>query len=47
MQIGVQGSRSSLVLAALEETLVTLPWRRMFEVDLSFRFGVELVAEGD
>ncbi|MCD6361686.1 MAG: DUF4127 family protein [Armatimonadetes bacterium] len=47
VQIGVQGSRSSLVLAALEETLVTLPWRRMFEVDLSFRFGVELVAEGD
>jgi len=47
VRIGLQGSRSSLVLAALEDTHVTLPWRRMFEVNLDFRFGVELVAEGD
>jgi len=45
VHLGVEGSRSSLVLAALEETRVSLPWRRMFEVDLSFRFGIELVAE--
>lgn len=43
VQIGIGQSRSSLVLDALEETRVRLPWRRMFEVDLDFRFGMELV----
>ena len=47
VRLGVQGGRASLVLDALEATDVTLPWRRMFEVDLDFRFGVDLVAEGD
>jgi len=47
VKLGVEATRSSLVLDALEETTVTLPWRRMFEVDLDFRFGLEMVAEGD
>jgi len=34
------------VLAELEETRVRLPWRRLFEVDLDFEFGVQLV-EGE
>jgi hypothetical protein len=46
VQIGHEESRSSLVLDALEETRVRLPWRRMFEVDLDFRFGLELVPAG-
>jgi len=46
VQIGVDQSRSSLVLDALEETRAHLPWRRMFEVDLDFRFGLELVPGG-
>lgn len=46
VQIGHEDSRSSLVLDALEETRVRLPWRRMFEVDLDFRFGLELVPAG-
>jgi hypothetical protein len=47
VQIGFEQSRSSLVLDALEETRVRLPWRRMFEVDLDFRFGLELVPGGN
>jgi len=47
VQIGVDQSRSSLVLDALEETRVRLPWRRMFEVDLDFTFGMELVPGGE
>ncbi|MGC9317429.1 MAG: DUF4127 family protein [Armatimonadota bacterium] len=43
VQIGVEQSRSGLVLDALEETRVRLPWRRLFEVDLDFKFGLELV----
>lgn len=46
VQIGIEQSRSSLVLDALEETRVVLPWRRLFEVDLDFRFGLELVPNG-
>ena len=46
VQIGIEQSRSSLVLDALEDTRVTLPWRRLFEVDLDFQFGLELVPEG-
>ena len=46
VQIGYEQSRSSLVLDALEETRVSLPWRRMFEVDLDFKFGLELVPGG-
>ncbi|MFP4248294.1 MAG: DUF4127 family protein [Armatimonadota bacterium] len=46
VQIGFEQSRSSLVLDALEETRVSLPWRRMFEVDLDFKFGLELVPGG-
>lgn len=46
VQIGFEQSRSSLVLDALEETRVRLPWRRMFEVDLDFKFGLELVPGG-
>jgi len=45
VSIGPEGTRSSLVLAELEETRVRLPWRRLFEVDLDFEFGVQLVAE--
>ncbi len=47
VQIGVEQSRSSLVLDALEETRVRLPWRRLFEVDLDFKFGLELVPGGE
>ncbi len=47
VQIGYEQSRSSLVLDALEDTRVTLPWRRMFEVDLDFKFGLELVPGGE
>jgi len=43
VQIGVDRSRSGLVLDALEETRVSLPWRRMFEVDVDFKFRMELV----
>lgn len=46
VQIGYEQSRSSLVLDALEETRVRLPWRRLFEVDLDFKFGLELVPGG-
>ena len=46
VQIGIDQSRSSLVLDALEETRVRLPWRRLFEVELDFKFGVELVPGG-
>lgn len=45
VQIGLDQSRSSLVLDALEETRVSLPWRRLFEVDLAFQFGLELVPD--
>ncbi len=47
VHLGLGDGQASLVLDALEATDVTLPWRRMFEVDLDFRFGVDLVAEGD
>jgi len=43
--IGSGKGRNALVLAELEETRVRLPWRRLFEVDLDFEFGVQLVAE--
>jgi len=42
--IGIGENRSSLVLGALEATRARLPWRRLFEVDLDFDFGLELVA---
>ena len=45
VSIGSGDSLSGLVLADLEETRVRLPWRRLFEVDLDFEFGVQLVAE--
>ncbi len=35
---------SVLVLAELEETRISLPWRRLFEVDVEVEFGVQLVA---
>jgi len=37
---------STLVLAELEETRISLPWRRLFEMDLEVEFGVQLVASG-
>ncbi len=43
-QIGPADERSGLMLAELEETHVRLPWQRLFEVDLDFDFGMELVA---
>ncbi|MEN6644226.1 MAG: DUF4127 family protein [Armatimonadia bacterium] len=43
--VGPDEARNGLVLADLEETRVKLPWRRLFEVDLDFDFGVQLVAE--
>ncbi len=46
VQIGYEQTRSSLVLDALEETRVSLPWHRMFEVGLDFKFGLELVPGG-
>lgn len=45
VSIGSGEGLSGLVLADLEETRVRLPWRRLFEVDLDFEFGVQLVAE--
>ena len=47
VKIGVGENRSSLVFTALEGTHVRLPWRRLFEVDLDFDFGLELVAGGE
>ena len=38
---------TSLVLAELEETRLSLPWRRLFEVDVEMDFGVQLVAPDD
>jgi hypothetical protein len=46
VSIGSSGAQNWLVLAELEETRVRLPWRRLFEVDLDFEFGVQLV-EGE
>jgi hypothetical protein len=43
--IGSGEGLSGLTLADLEETRVRLPWRRLFEVDLDFEFGVQLVAD--
>ena len=43
--IGPREAATSLALAELEETRVTLPWGRLFEVDLNLKFGVELVAD--
>ncbi len=45
VQIGIEQSRSSLVLDALEEIRVALPWSRLFEVNLEFSFGLELVPD--
>ncbi len=45
IEIGPDEARSALVLADLEETRVRLPWRRLFEVDMDFDFGVQLVAD--
>lgn len=39
------GAAGGLVLADLEETRVRLPWRRLFEVDVDFDFGVQVVGE--
>lgn len=36
--------QSALVLAELEETRLSLPWRRLFEIDLELEFGVQLAA---
>jgi hypothetical protein len=47
VEIGPPEDRSSLILAELEQTRVRLPWQRLFEVDLEFDFGVELVAAQD
>ncbi|MFO7947636.1 MAG: DUF4127 family protein [Armatimonadota bacterium] len=44
VQIGSGDNTSGLALAELEETRVSLPWDRLFEVDLDFNFGIELVA---
>lgn len=41
----VEGQGTCIVLADLEETRVSLPWRRLFEVDVDLEFGVELAAE--
>jgi len=43
VRIGPHEAATSLALAELEETRVTLPWGRLFEVDLQFKFGIELV----
>jgi len=45
VRIGPRENVTSLALAELEETRVTLPWGRLFEVDLDLKFGIELVAE--
>jgi len=39
--------QTALVLADLEETRLSLPWRRLFEIDMELEFGVQLVAAGD
>ncbi len=43
VRIGPRENATSLALAELEETRITLPWGRLFEVDLNFKFGIELV----
>ncbi len=45
VRIGPRENATSLALAELEETRVTLPWGRLFEVDLNLKFGIELVAK--
>jgi hypothetical protein len=45
VNIGMAPHRSQLVLAELEETRLSYPWRRLAEIDLGFTFGVELVAD--
>jgi len=42
--IGSPGRRSGLVLAELQDTRISLPWRRLFEVELEFDLGLELTA---
>ena len=44
VRIGPEDNAASVALAELEETRITLPWGRLFEVDLHFNFGMELVA---
>jgi hypothetical protein len=39
--------KSTVVLAELEETRLSLPWRRLFEIDVDLEFGVQLVAPGN
>jgi hypothetical protein len=45
VSLGMAPNRSQLVLAELEETRLSYPWRRLAEIDLTFTFGVELVAD--
>jgi hypothetical protein len=44
VRIGPDDNAASVAVAELEETRITLPWGRLFEVDLRLAFGVELVA---
>ena len=38
--------RTSVVLAELEETRLSMPWHRLTEIDFDLEFGVQLVAPG-
>lgn len=45
VRIGTGDNSADLVLCELEDVQIRLPWGRLFEVDLGFRFGVQMVAE--
>ena len=42
-----EDEQNALVLAELEETRLSLPWRRLFEIDVEVDFSVQLVAAGE
>lgn len=40
-----EDEQSALVLAELQETRLSLPWRRLFEIDVELEFDVQLIAD--
>lgn len=44
VRVGTGDDSADLVLCELEDVQIRLPWGRLFEVDLDFDFGVQMVA---
>ncbi len=44
VEIGPEGNRQVVMLAEMEQMHVSLPWRRLFEVELEFKLNMELAA---